>query len=86
MGSSIGALTANNPHVMYDKIMGKKKFLELIRMASQPLSEEARKLARSDDYSEKRTQQRKNPNSGAKPSDTSHPRRGGSSRKSPRRD
>ncbi len=39
--------------------MGKKKFLELVKLASQPLSEEAKKRLRSDDYNGKQTQKRK---------------------------
>ncbi len=40
--------------------MGKKKFLQIIKAASQPLPKEVKKALRSDDYNEKQTPKRNN--------------------------
>jgi hypothetical protein len=43
--------------------MGKKKFIELIKKASQPVQPEAEKSTASGSYTEKQTHPRKNSNS-----------------------
>lgn len=46
--------------------MGKKKFLQLIKVASQPLPKEVKKSSHVDGYSEKQTLKRKSSGSEAK--------------------
>jgi hypothetical protein len=51
--------------------MSKKKFLRLIKLASQPLPKEADKQPRPDSYSGKQTRLHKTANTSAKRSDKS---------------
>lgn len=51
--------------------MGKKKFLNLIKLASQPLPSKAGKSVRSGGYTEKRTRSRKTAGTSSTRSDTS---------------
>lgn len=64
--------------------MGKKKFLELFTLASQPLPSKVGKLTPSDDYSERQILRRKNEDNKAKLRDKSRPKASSAGRKSPR--
>jgi hypothetical protein len=65
--------------------MGKKKFLDLIKQAAQPLPKGAEKSFRDDDYNERQILRRTNQDSKAKLHDKSHPKNASAARKSPRR-
>ena len=65
--------------------MGKKKFLDLIRLASRPLTEADRKSIRVDDYTDKQILKRTNEASKAKLHGKSRPKNASTGRKSPRR-
>ena len=65
--------------------MGKMKFLDLIRRASQPLSEADRKSIRDDGYTDKQILRRTNASSKAKLHGKSHPKNASTGQKSPRR-
>ena len=63
--------------------MGKRKFLDLLTFAAQPLPKATGKSAHDDDYNERQTLRRMRQDSEAKRSDKSHPKTGGTARKSP---
>lgn len=65
--------------------MGKKRFLELIQLASQPLPRAKGTSTRADDYSGKQILKRINEGSKAKLREKSRPKSALTGRKSPRR-
>ena len=67
---------------MYNTGMGKKKFLEIIKLASQPLPKGAKKSFRVDDYNDRQILRRTNQDSKAKLRGKSHPKNASTVRKS----
>jgi hypothetical protein len=65
--------------------MGKKKFLDFIKLAAQPLPKGAEKSFRDDDYNERQILKRTNEDSKAKLHGKSHPKNASTGRKNPRR-
>ena len=65
--------------------MGKKKFLDLIKLAAQPLPKGAKTRFDDDDYNERQTLKRTNEASKAKQNGKSHSQNASTDRKSPRR-
>ena len=72
-------------NLLYHNSMGKKKFIDFIRLAAQPLPKGAEKSFDDGDYNERQTLKRTNADNKAKLSGKSRPKNASTGRKSPRR-